>query len=193
MLFVAHALAAHCFLLLSCLMMKAVKAKTKELHPPHKTKRHARKNCLKLNYIMWSYSTFSPTLMRASNRTKSPISTLCKIANTTNNKRASQRLCKHPTRLPSCCSRAFSHRTPTRKAVSRAKGTFIFCVVLCRSLRSVNGRACGSKELRSCFIGAIFQCPKPLWMLIFYDEAARSHRTNQSFITKNRAVTFFFK
>lgn len=53
--------------------------------------------------------------MQASNRTKSPISTLCKIANTTNNKRASQRLCKHPTRLPSCCSRAFTQRTPTRK------------------------------------------------------------------------------
>lgn len=173
--------------------MKAVKAKTKELHPPHKTKRHARKNCLKLSYIMWSYSTFSPTLMRASNRTKSPISTLCKIANTTNNKRASQRLCKHPTRLPSCCSRAFSHRTPTRKAVSRAKGTFIFWFVLYTSLRSSKCKACGSKELRSFFIGKS-STPQTPRMLIFYKAKPQHTKANASFyFIKNRALTFYRK
>lgn len=53
-----------------------------------------------------------------------------------------------------------------------------------QSLRQQGGYA-------SCFIGGIFQAPKPLWMLIFIDEAAQSQRTNQSFINKNRAVAFY--
>ena len=98
--------------------------------------------------------------MRASNRTKSPISTLCKIANTTNNKRASQRLCKHPTRLPSCCSRAFSQRTPTRKAVSRAKGTFIFLLCACSAMLRQKARPAAARSYAVVLLGSL-PLPKP--------------------------------
>jgi hypothetical protein len=125
--------------------------------------------------------------MQASHRTKSPISTLCKIANTTSK---NGKTVPKPLHCFAVLAAVPFANPPRPKAVSSSKGTFIFWFVLCRSLRSVNGRACGSKELRRLFIGAIFQCPKPLWMLIFYDEAAQSHRTNQSFNIKNRALLF---
>lgn len=126
--------------------------------------------------------------MQASHRTGCPISTLCKIANTTckpgqNSPKAASLFCRS-------CSRALAHAPHPESGILYKKGLF-FWLFYAISFQSVNGKACGSKELRRLFIGGIFQAPKPLWMLIFIDKAAQSQRTNQSFINKNRALFFY--
>ncbi len=53
---------------------RPVNKKIKELHPLHRTKTHAKKNCLKLNNIMWLYrfaTHFLPWLMQACSTKKS--------------------------------------------------------------------------------------------------------------------------
>jgi hypothetical protein len=57
----------------------------------------------------------------------------------------------------------FANTPHPEEAVSAVKRTFIFWFVLCPSLRSSKGRACGSKEFFVCLCGYIenFCRPQP--------------------------------
>jgi hypothetical protein len=85
----------------------------------------------------------------------------------------------------------FPQRTHPKSGTSQKKKIYFFELIM-PLLPVKQWQSHRRKELRSCFIGAIFQCPKPLWMLIFYNQCPSAFVLNlnigtRALIIKNRA------
>ena len=132
------------------------KAKIKELHPPHKTKTYARKT---------AEATSHNFGLASLKRTPSQ-----------------RHIMRNSPDTQSHFFLFFAHATHPESGILH-KENFDFWFVLCPSFQSSKGKACGSKELRNCFIGAIFQCPKPLWILIFYKAIIPTLQSQRFIIT----------
>jgi hypothetical protein len=86
----------------------------------------------------------------------------------------------------------FFPNAPTRRSGTSQKKKIYFFELIMPLLPVKQWQSHRRKELRSCFIGAIFQCPKPLWMLIFYNQCPSAFVLNlnigtRALIIKNRA------